>query len=136
MAGPGFLNLSCPTSGIATRCVLVLAGGEAFSAGGAARPERILLEFVSANPTAVLVAAGGRHAAYGDSLARILLHHGHTVWREYYFNDAGSQVHRLGESVRARALGQEPPEDGYQGDYVADLAPGSTAPPMGRLTST
>ncbi len=122
VAGPGFLNLVLSDEWHRDALRAVLAGGEAFSAGGAARPERILLEFVSANPTAVLVAAGGRHAAYGDSLARILLHHGHTVWREYYFNDAGSQVRRLGESVRARALGQEPPTDGYQGAYVADLA--------------
>ena len=122
VAGPGFLNLVLSDDWHRDALRVVLSGGEGFSAGGALRPERILLEFVSANPTAVLVAASGRHAAYGDSLARILLHHGHTVWREYYFNDAGSQIRRLGESVRARALGQEPPEDGYQGAYVADLA--------------
>ncbi|MGC9222110.1 MAG: arginine--tRNA ligase, partial [Solirubrobacteraceae bacterium] len=100
----------------------VLDAGSSFGSGGAQPSERILLEFVSANPTAVLVAASGRHAAYGDSLARILQHHGHRVSREYYFNDAGSQIRRLGESVQARAAGQEPPEDGYQGDYVFDLA--------------
>src|SRR5205823_14112512 len=85
-------------------------------------PERILVEFVSANPTGPLVAASGRHAAYGDALARILEHHGHTVAREYYFNDAGNQIRLLGESVRARARGEEVPEGGYQGSYVADLA--------------
>ncbi len=68
------------------------------------------------------MAASGRHAAYGDALARILEHHGHTVSREYYFNDAGSQIRLLGESVRARARGEEIPEGGYQGEYVADLA--------------
>ena len=72
--------------------------------------------------TGPLVAASGRHAAYGDALARILEHHGHTVSREYYFNDAGNQIRLLGESVRARARGEEIPEGGYQGDYVADLA--------------
>ena len=86
------------------------------------RPERILIEFVSANPTGPLVAASGRHAAYGDGLARILEHHGNEVSREYYFNDAGGQIRLLGESVQARARGEEPPEGGYQGDYVADIA--------------
>jgi arginyl-tRNA synthetase len=122
VAGPGFLNLVLSDGWHRDALRAVVDAGETFSAGGAASPERILLEFVSANPTAVLVAASGRHAAYGDSLGRILEHHGHTVFREYYFNDAGGQVRRLGESVRARALGQDPPEDGYQGAYVTDLA--------------
>ena len=122
VAGPGFLNLTLSDGWHRAALREALDAGERFGAGGAAPPERILLEFVSANPTAVLVAASGRHAAYGDSLGRILQHHGHTVWREYYFNDAGSQIRRLGQSVRARALGQEPPEDGYQGAYVAELA--------------
>ena len=100
----------------------MLAAGERFGAGGADPAERILVEFVSANPTGPLVAASGRHAAYGDALARILEHHGHEVSREYYFNDAGGQIRLLGESVLARARGEEVPEGGYQGDYVADLA--------------
>ena len=82
----------------------------------------MLVEFVSANPTGPLVAASGRHAAYGDALARILEHHGHTVGREYYFNDAGNQIRLLGASVQARGRRHEPPEGGYQGDYVRDLA--------------
>jgi arginyl-tRNA synthetase len=82
----------------------------------------VLVEFVSANPTGPLVAASGRHAAYGDALARILSHYGHDVWREYYFNDAGTQIQLLGESVQARARGEEVPEGGYQGDYVRELA--------------
>jgi arginyl-tRNA synthetase len=122
IAGPGFLNLFLSDAWHRDALRFVLDAGSRFAAGGAARPERILLEFVSANPTGVLVAASGRHAAYGDSLARILEHHGHTVSREYYFNDAGSQVRRLGESVRARALHRPVPEDGYHGDYVTDLA--------------
>lgn len=122
VAGPGFLNLALSDDWHRSALRRVLDAGEAFGAGGATHPERIILEFVSANPTAELVAASGRHAAFGDALARILRHHGHTVATEYYFNDAGSQIHRLGESVRARALGQAPPEDGYQGDYVVGLA--------------
>lgn len=122
VAGPGFLNLELSDDWYRKALRALLDGGERFGAGGADPGERILLEFVSANPTAVLVAASGRHAAYGDALARILRLHGHSVSSEYYFNDAGSQIRRLGESVRARALGDEPPADGYQGAYVADLA--------------
>ena len=81
------------------------------------------MEFVSANPTGPLVAAsGGRAGAYGDALARILEHQGHAVQREYYVNDAGTQIRLLGESVQARARGDEVPEGGYQGDYVSELA--------------
>jgi arginyl-tRNA synthetase len=122
VAGPGFLNLVLSDRWYREALRAVLAVGEDFGGHGTDAPERILVEFVSANPTGPLVAASGRHAAYGDALARILEHHGHTVAREYYFNDAGSQIRRLGESIRARALGREVPEDGYQGEYVAELA--------------
>jgi arginyl-tRNA synthetase len=122
VAGPGFLNLIMSDEWHRAALLSVLDAGDAFAAGGAVVPERVLLEFVSANPTGQLVAASGRHAAYGDALARILAHHGHEVTREYYFNDAGGQIRLLGESVRARALGREVPEGGYQGDYVRELA--------------
>ncbi len=128
VAGPGFLNLVLSDAWHQRALRSVLAAGERFGGGGAERPQRILIEFVSANPTGPLVAASGRHAAYGDALARILEHHGHTVLREYYFNDAGNQIRLLGVSVKARARGEEVPEGGYQGSYVADLAariPGS-----------
>jgi arginyl-tRNA synthetase len=122
IAGPGFLNLFLADGWFRAALGSVLAPGERFGAGGAAPAERILVEFVSANPTGPMVAASGRHAAYGDALARILEHHGHTVSREYYFNDAGGQIRRLGESVQAVARGETVPEDGYQGNYVASLA--------------
>jgi arginyl-tRNA synthetase len=122
VAGPGFLNLVLSDVWHRDALRSVLAAGDAFAAGGADPAERILIEFVSANPTGPLVAASGRHAAYGDALARILSHHGHTLSREYYFNDAGNQIRLLGESVRARARAVEVPEDGYQGEYVAELA--------------
>ena len=122
VAGPGFLNLFLSDAWHRRALELVLAAGERFGAGQVAAPERILVEFVSANPTGPLVAASGRHAAYGDALARMLEYVGHRVSREYYFNDAGSQVQRLGESVQARARGLPVPEDGYQGDYVVSLA--------------
>ena len=122
VAGPGFLNL-CLSDGWHRGAVrAVLDAGERFGSGGAARPERVVLEFVSANPTGPLVAASGRHAAYGDALARILEYHGNAVFREYYFNDAGNQIRLLGESVQARARGEEVPEGGYQGEYVTVLA--------------
>lgn len=124
VAGPGFLNLFLSEGWHRRALAVVLEAGDRFAAGGAAAPERVLIEFVSANPTGPLVAASGRHAAYGDALARILQHHGHSVWREYYFNDAGGQIRLLGESVSARARGDEVPEGGYQGEYVAELAAG------------
>ena len=122
VAGPGFLNLFLADAWYAAALDWVLAAGERFGAGAPERPERINIEFVSANPTGPLTAASGRHAAYGDALARLLELAGHSVDREYYFNDVGSQVRRLGESIRARARGEELPEDGYQGDYVYELA--------------
>jgi arginyl-tRNA synthetase len=122
IAGPGFLNLFLADSWHAEALAHVLALGEAYGAGGAETRERVLVEFVSANPTGPLVAASGRHAAYGDALAQILAFHGHDVQREYYLNDAGAQVRKLGESVQARALGRAVPEGGYEGDYVAELA--------------
>ena len=122
VAGPGFLNLFLSDGWFVEATRTVLDAGSAWGGGGAATPERINVEFVSANPTGPLTAAGGRHAAMGDALSRLLEFEGHEVHREYYVNDAGSQVLRLGESIQARARGEEPPENGYQGAYVADLA--------------
>ncbi|MDX6722610.1 MAG: arginyl-tRNA synthetase [Solirubrobacteraceae bacterium] len=122
VAGPGFLNLFLTDDWYAGAVDWVLDAGDSFGTGAPEKPERINIEFVSANPTGPLTAASGRHAAFGDALARILTLAGHSVEREYYFNDAGSQVQRLGESIRARARGEDPPEDGYQGDYVRELA--------------
>lgn len=122
IAGPGFLNLTLSDAWYRTATRAVLDAGDRYGAGGATVPERVLLEFVSANPTGPLVAANGQSAAYGDALARILAHHGHAVETEYYFNDAGGQIDRLGESVLARAHGTAVPEGGYQGEYVGDLA--------------
>lgn len=122
VAGPGFLNLTLSGGWHRRALDCVLAADTAFGAGGAQPSERVLIEFVSANPTGPLVAASGRHAAYGDALARILAYHGHEVAREYYFNDAGNQIRLLGESVRARATAEPVPEGGYQGDYVLELA--------------
>ena len=122
VAGPGFLNVFLAQDWFVGALEALLAAGDAFGAGSPEQPEKVVLEFVSANPTGPLTAASGRHAAFGDALARILEQAGHAVSREYYFNDAGSQIDRLGESIRARARGEALPEDGYEGDYVVELA--------------
>jgi arginyl-tRNA synthetase len=120
VAGPGFLNLFLTDAWYLAAVDEVLAAGDAFGAG--AQGQRMQVEFVSANPTGPLTAASGRHAAFGDALARILELGGNAVDREYYFNDSGGQVQRLGHSILARARGEEPPENGYRGEYVAELA--------------
>ena len=122
VAGPGFLNLFMSDDWYRAAVDAIVAAGERFGGGQAAPAEKVQVEFVSANPTGPITVASGRHAAYGDALSRVLGFHGHDVDREYYVNDAGTQVQRFGESVLARARGEEPPEDGYRGDYVVDLA--------------
>ena len=122
VAGPGFLNLTMSDSWSCEAVAGVLAAGEAYGAGGPGDGERVNVEFVSANPTGPVTVAAGRHAAYGDALCRILEFAGHDVDREYYVNDHGGQIQRFAESIRARAKGEEPPEDGYQGRYVTDIA--------------
>jgi arginyl-tRNA synthetase len=101
VAGPGFLNLFLSDAWYTGAAARILEADDGWGAGVAERPERVLVEFVSANPTGPLTAASGRHAAYGDGLARLLELAGHEVAREYYFNDAGSQLIKLGESIRA-----------------------------------
>src|SRR5919106_6454258 len=120
IAGPGFLNLFMADRWYLETLATLVEAGEDYGAGSGG--ERINLEFVSANPTGPITIASARHAAYGDSLGRILERAGHDVEREYYVNDAGSQVERFGESIRARARGEEPPDDGYRGEYVIELA--------------
>jgi arginyl-tRNA synthetase len=122
VAGPGFLNLFLADAWYVGALDWVLATGDGYGGAGAAPALRVNIEFVSANPTGPLTAASGRHAAYGDALARVLGFAGHDVVREYYFNDAGTQIEKLGESIRARARGGEVPEGGYVGDYVSELA--------------
>ena len=118
IAGPGFLNLFMADGWYLDALASMREVGERFGAGDA--DERVQVEFVSANPTGPITVASARHAAYGDSLARILELAGNRVDREYYVNDAGSQVRKFGEAIRARARGEEPEE--YRGDYVAELA--------------
>ncbi|HET8975842.1 MAG TPA: arginine--tRNA ligase [Solirubrobacterales bacterium] len=121
VAGPGFLNLFLSDAWYREAAAALAAAGDELGRGRK-EAESVLVEFVSANPTGPLTAASGRHAAYGDSVARILELSGDEVAREYYVNDAGGQIERFALSIAARMRGSEPPEDGYGGPYVADLA--------------
>jgi len=122
VAGPGFLNLWLTSAWFGEALAEMLAAGTEYGSGSAERRERIQVEMVSANPTGPITVAHARNGAYGDSVARLLELAGHDVEREYYYNDAGLQVERFRESVEARRRGEEPPEEGYHGDYVKDLA--------------
>jgi arginyl-tRNA synthetase len=121
-AGPGFVNLWLPDAWIADAVGEIAEAGAAFGAGSAQEPERIQVEMVSANPTGPLTVASARNGAYGDSVARLLAFAGNDVEREYYYNDAGTQMERFRASVDAVRRGEEPPEDGYHGDYLTELA--------------
>jgi arginyl-tRNA synthetase len=118
IAGPGFLNLFMTDRWYLEALEAMREAGEAFGAGDAG--ERVQVEFVSANPTGPITVASARGAAFGDSLSRILELAGNAVEREYYVNDAGTQVGKFGEAIRARARGEEPEE--YRGEYVRGLA--------------
>jgi arginyl-tRNA synthetase len=122
IAGPGFVNVFLADRWYRESVVALLEAGSRFGGGTADTTQRVLVEFVSANPTGPLHVASGRHAAYGDALARALEFAGHEIEREYYMNDMGRQVRQFGESIAARMRGSEPPEDGYRGDYVTELA--------------
>jgi arginyl-tRNA synthetase len=122
VAGPGFLNVFLADAWYVAAAAHVLEAGDDWGAGAAAERERILVEFVSANPTGPMHVGHARNAAYGDSIARLLTLEGHAVEREFYMNDYGSQVDKFGESIQARARGEQVPDDGYKGDYVAELA--------------
>ena len=122
VAGPGFINIFLSDRWHREAVSALLEAGERLGAGHPEFPERVLVEFVSANPTGPTTAASGRGAAYGDALARLLEHSGDSVEREYYINDAGSQVELFARSIASRMSGSQPPEDGYTGEYVAELA--------------
>jgi arginyl-tRNA synthetase len=119
-APPGFVNLWMATEWFGEALAEI---GPDYGAGSVTEHrERIQVEMVSANPTGPITVAAARNGAYGDSVARLLELAGHEVEREYYYNDAGTQMERFRASVDAVRRGEEPPEDGYRGDYVAELA--------------
>lgn len=127
LAGPGFLNITVDTAAAGELARTVVEAGAAFGRSTALAGQRINLEFVSANPTGPIHIGGVRWAAVGDSLARTLEACGADVTREYYFNDHGAQIDRFARSLLARARGQEAPEDGYGGQYIAEIAARVTA---------
>ena len=122
VAGPGFLNITLDTAAAGGLARSVVEAGAAYGRGEMLAGQRINLEFVSANPTGPIHIGGVRWAAVGDSLARVLGAAGAEVTREYYFNDHGSQIDRFARSLLARARGEAPPEDGYGGQYISDIA--------------
>ena len=122
VAAPGFVNLRMSADWFAEALAEILAAGADYGAGSAAERERVQVEMVSANPTGPVVVSAGRNGAYGDSVARLLEFAGHEVEREYYYNDAGAQMEKFRASVEAVRRGEEPPEDGYRGDYIRELA--------------
>ncbi|WP_446831244.1 arginine--tRNA ligase [Candidatus Foliamicus sp.] len=127
IAGPGFMNLWLHAGALQGELGRITQRGEKYGRSDLGEGRRVLVEFVSANPTGPLHVGHGRHAAIGDSLARLLEATGHEVWREYYVNDAGRQVAVLGLSVWLRMLEQAAglksfPKGAYRGDYIRDLA--------------
>ena len=122
VAGPGFVNFFLADSWYLRALSELLAAGEDLGSSSTETPEKVVVEFVSANPTGPIHVGTGRHAAYGDSLVRLLQAAGHEVQREYYVNDAGSQIGRFADSIAARMRGEEPPEGGYAGEYVSEIA--------------
>jgi arginyl-tRNA synthetase len=123
VAGPGFVNLWLSPPWFGEALGEILTAGAGFGGGGSAtRRERVQVEMVSANPTGPITVASARNGAIGDSIARLLEFACDEVEREYYYNDSGAQMEKFRESVEAVRRGEEPPEDGYRGDYVRDLA--------------
>ena len=128
VAGPGFVNLWLTREWYGEALGEMLGAGASF---GAARPQvkqRIQVEMISANPTGPVTVASARNGAIGDSVARLLQLAGHEVEREYYYNDAGAQIEKFRASVDAIRRGEEPPEDGYQGEYIYALAAAGRRP--------
>ena len=126
IAGPGFINLRLTPAAKQAVVAEVLAGGEQFGRKPASG-QKVMVEFVSANPTGPLHVGHGRNAALGDALSHLLDSQGWQVLREFYYNDAGVQIQTLATSTQARLKGLKPGDDGwpeaaYNGDYIADIA--------------
>ena len=122
VAGPGFVNLWLAPGYVERAANEIRSVGPTYGRSSTDHPRMINVEFVSANPTGPLTVGNARGAFVGDLLCRVLEAVGHQVTREYYFNDSGTQVEKLGLSVQALRNGQPVPDDGYHGDYVGDLA--------------
>ena len=122
VAGPGFLNITLEAASAGELARSIVEAGATYGHSTAEAGRVVNLEFISANPTGPIHIGHTRWAALGDAMRRLLTAAGAQVAAEYYINDAGTQMDKFGASVLARAAGQEPPEDGYPGAYVADRA--------------
>ncbi len=123
VAGPGFINFKLAPSWLHNALREVVAEGEeGYATPEVGAGERVQIEFVSANPTGPLHVGNGWLGSYGDALGRVMSRCGWEVSREYYVNDTGGQIRLLGESLLARRRGDVVPEEGYQGEYVTQLA--------------
>ena len=122
IAGPGFINITLETASQAAAVLKIISLGKKFGTGDLLAGKKINLEFVSANPTGPLHLGHTRWAAVGDSLGRVLSAAGAQVTREFYVNDRGNQMDLFGASIRAAALNQPRPDDGYHGAYIEELA--------------
>jgi arginyl-tRNA synthetase len=123
VAGPGFVNFRLRPSWFHEVLLEVVGeGAEGYAAPDLGHGERVQIEFVSANPTGPVHVGNGWFGSYGDALARLMSRTGWDVNREYYVNDTGTQIRLLGESVLARRRGETPPEGGYQGEYLIEVA--------------
>ena len=122
IAGPGFINITLNRASQAKLVGKILESGKNFGHSNLLNGVRINLEFISANPTGPLHLGHTRWAAVGDALGRVLSAAGAEVTREFYINDRGNQMDLFGASIEASALGKAIPENGYQGDYIVDLA--------------
>ena len=127
IAGPGFINLRLKPAAKQATVRTILLGGPRYGRSGAGAGQRVVVEFVSANPTGPLHVGHGRQAALGDAIAALLEAQGAQLHREFYYNDAGAQIENLARSVQVRAyelLGVSLPfpDDGYHGEYVREIA--------------
>jgi len=127
IAGPGFINIRLKPAAKQETVREVLQAGAAYGTQAAGSGRRMIVEFVSANPTGPLHVGHGRQAALGDAICNLFATQGAQVWREFYYNDAGVQIQTLAASTQARAKGLKPgdagwPESAYNGDYIADIA--------------
>jgi arginyl-tRNA synthetase len=121
VAGPGFLNVTVEAGAQGRVAAEIVAAGPTYGGSKALAGHNINVEFVSANPTGPLHIGGTRWAAVGDALSRIFEFSGASVTREYYFNDHGAQIDRFARSLLAKARGEDPPEDGYGGEYISEI---------------
>jgi len=122
IAGPGFVNFRLDEAWLHDLIDVVVSAGADYGRSASGGGRQVMVEFVSANPTGPVHAGHARGATYGDSLARLLEFTGHRVAREFYINDRGVQMQTFARSLAARRDGIEPPEDGYQGEYITEWA--------------